>query len=79
MLRAPKTEALHEGNAQKGFGVSSLDGSTVPLGSTALPRSLLGHIAREVEWGKSPDATGLKTLWIKKQSNTKQKNISDNQ
>jgi hypothetical protein len=28
---------------------------------------------------KSPDATGLKTLWIRKQSNTKQKNISDNQ
>jgi putative transposase len=32
-------EALYEGNAQKGFWVSSLDGSTVPLGSTAFPRS----------------------------------------
>jgi putative transposase len=28
-------EALYEGNAQKGFGVSSLDGSLFPLGSTA--------------------------------------------
>jgi hypothetical protein len=39
-------EALYEGNAQKGFGVSILDGSPVPLGSTAthehieIPRSL---------------------------------------
>jgi len=60
-------EALYEGSAQKGFGVSSLDGSPVPLGSTAtsepieIPRSLWG-------W-KSPDATGSKPLWIKKQSN----------
>jgi hypothetical protein len=61
MLRAPDTEALYEGIAQKGFGVPSLalDGSPVPLDSTALQRSLLGHIAREVEWG-SPNATGSK-------------------
>ncbi|MFZ8822629.1 MAG: hypothetical protein ACO2O0_00525 [Desulfurococcales archaeon] len=39
--------------------VSSLDGSPVPLGSTALQRSLLGHIAREVEWG-IPNATESK-------------------
>jgi hypothetical protein len=77
MLRAPETEALYEGSAQKGFGVSTLDGSPMPLGSTAthepieIPRSLWG-------W-KSPDATGLKTLWIKKQSNPKQININDNQ
>jgi hypothetical protein len=38
-------EALYEGSAQKGFGVPILDGSTVPLGSTALPRSLPGHVA----------------------------------
>jgi hypothetical protein len=56
--------------AQKGFGVLSIDGSPVPLGSTALQRSLLGHIAWEVEWG-SPNATGLEILWIKRQSNTK--------
>jgi hypothetical protein len=75
---APETEALHEGYAQKGFGVSILDGSPFPLGSTAtnepieIPRSLWGR------W-KSPDATGIKTLWIKKQSNPKQMNASDNQ
>jgi len=75
---APETEALYEGSAQKGFGVSSLDGSLVPLGSTAtgepieIPRSLWGR------W-KSLDATGLKTLWIKKQNNPKQININDNQ
>jgi hypothetical protein len=60
MLRAPDTEALYEGSAQKGFGVLSLDGSPVPLGSTALPRSLLGHIAREVKW-RSPNATESKS------------------
>jgi len=77
MLRAPETEALYEGYAQKGFGVLSLDGSPFPLGSTAtgepieIPRSL---------WGvEASNATGLKTLWIKKQSNPKQINISDNQ
>gem|GEM_PF-1302777 len=32
---APETEALYEGSAQKGFGVSTLDGSPMPLGSTA--------------------------------------------
>jgi hypothetical protein len=54
MLRAPETEALYEGSAQKGFGDPSLDGSPFPLGSTA-----------------THETTGLKTLWIKKQSNTK--------
>ncbi|MFZ8824108.1 MAG: hypothetical protein ACO2O0_08220 [Desulfurococcales archaeon] len=43
---APETEALYEGSAQKGFGVSSLDGSPFPLGLKAtsepieIPRSL---------------------------------------
>jgi hypothetical protein len=32
-----------------------------------------------VEEVEVPDATGLKTLWIKKHRNPKQKNISDNQ
>jgi hypothetical protein len=78
MPRAPETEALYEGSAQRGFGDPSLDGSPIPLGSTAtyepieIPRSLWGR------W-KSPDATGLKTLWIKKQNNPKQININDNQ
>jgi hypothetical protein len=55
MLRAPEAEALYEGSAQKGFGFLSLDGSPMPLGSTAtsepieIPRSLWGR------W-KSPDA-----------------------
>jgi hypothetical protein len=50
MLRAPETEALYEGYAQKGFGVSTLDGSPMPLGSTAInepieiPRSLWGEV-----------------------------------
>jgi len=53
MLRAPEAEALYEGSAQKGFGDPSLDGSPIPLGSTA-----------------THETTGLKTLWIKKQSST---------
>jgi hypothetical protein len=75
---APEAEALYEGPTQKGFGDPSLDGSPVPLGSTAtyepieIPRSLWER------WG-SPDAKGLKTLWIRKHSNLKQKNINDNQ
>ena len=58
MLRAPETEALYEGSAQKGFGVLGIDGSPMPLGSTAthepieIPRSLWGR------W-KSLDATGM--------------------
>jgi hypothetical protein len=61
MLRAPETEALYEGYAQKGFGVSSLalDGSPVPLGSTAThePTGV-----SKILWGrwKSPNATGSK-------------------
>jgi hypothetical protein len=75
---APEAEALDKGSAQKGFGDPSIDGSPMPLGSTAtsetieIPRSLWGR------W-KSLDATGLKTLWIKKQNNPKQININDNQ
>jgi hypothetical protein len=71
MLRAPETEALYEGSAQKGFGFLSIDGSPVPLGSTAtsepieIPRSLWGR------W-KSLDALRdvIASLWVKKQSNT---------
>jgi hypothetical protein len=59
MLRAPETEALYEGIAQEDFGVPSIDGSPVPLDSTALPRSLLGHIALEKKW-RSPNATESK-------------------
>jgi len=80
MLRAPETEALYEGSAQKGFGVSTLDNSPVPLGSTAthepieIPRSLWGRL-------KSLDdhRDAIASLWIKRQSSPKQININDNQ
>jgi hypothetical protein len=78
MLRAPETEALYEGSAQKGFGVSILDGSPMPLGSTATYEPIGISISLWGRW-KSLDATGLKTLWIKKQNNPKQININDNQ
>ena len=68
---APETEALYEGSAQKGFGDPSLNGSPMPLGSTAthepieIPRSLWGR------W-KSLDGhrDAITSLWVKKQSNT---------
>jgi hypothetical protein len=70
MPRAPETEALYEGAAQKGFEVSSINGNPMPLGSTAthepieIPRSLWGR------W-KSPDdhRDAITSLWIKKQNN----------
>jgi IS605 OrfB family transposase len=73
-------EALYEGSAQKGFGVSILDGSPIPLGSTAtsepieIPRSLWGR------WKSLDDhRDAIASLWIKKQNNPKQININDNQ
>jgi putative transposase len=64
-------EALYEGSAQKGFGFLSIDGSPVPLGSTAthepieIPRSLWGR------WKSLDDHRDVITsLWIRKQSNT---------
>jgi hypothetical protein len=68
---APETEALYGGYAQKGFGDPGIDGSPVPLGSTAtyepieIPRSLWGR------W-KSLDnhRDAITSLWIKKHSNT---------
>jgi IS605 OrfB family transposase len=73
-------EALYEGSAQKGFGVSILDGSPVPLGSTAtyepieIPRSLWGR------WKSLDDhRDAIASLWIKKQNNPEQININDNQ
>jgi hypothetical protein len=71
MLRAPETEALYEGIAQRGFGFLSIDGSPVPLGSTAthepieIPRSLWGR------WKSLDDhRDAITSLWIKKHSNT---------
>ena len=34
-FRAPETEALYGGYAQKSFGDPGIDGSPIPLGSTA--------------------------------------------
>jgi len=68
---APEAEALYEGSAQKGFGVPSLDGSPMPLGSTATYEPIGISISPWGRW-KSLDATGLETLWIEKQSNPKQ-------
>jgi hypothetical protein len=80
MLRAPETEALYEGSAQKGFGDPRVDGSPMPLGSTAthepieIPRSLWGR------WKSLDDhRDAIASLWFKKQSNPKQMNINDNQ
>jgi hypothetical protein len=80
MLRALEAEALYEGYAQKGFEVSILDGSPMPLGSTAtsepieIPRSLWGR------WKSLDDhRDAIASLWIKKQSSPKQMNINDNQ
>jgi hypothetical protein len=58
ILRAPETEALDEGYAQKGFEVSILDGSPFPLDSTALPRSLQGILPRKWSGEKPSTATG---------------------
>ncbi|MDT7889721.1 MAG: hypothetical protein RQ885_12215 [Desulfurococcales archaeon] len=67
ILRALEVEALYEGIAEKGFGVSSLDGSPVPLGSTAthepieITRSLWGR------WKSLDDYRDIiKTLWRRK-------------
>jgi hypothetical protein len=75
---APEAEALYEGSAQKGFGDPRVDGSPMPLGSTATHEPIGISISPWGRW-KSPDATGLEILWIKKQSNPKQININDNQ
>ena len=65
MLRAPETEALYEGYAQKGLGVSILDGSPFPLGS------LWGRWKPPMPQSQKPCGSEAKQH--------KQKNISDNQ
>jgi hypothetical protein len=62
MPRAPEAEALYEGSAQKGFGVSSIDGSPVPLGSTATNETT--GVSKTL-WGggwKPLNATGSKPV-----------------
>ncbi len=71
MPRAPEAEALYEGSAQKGFGFLSIDGSPVPLGSTATHEPIGISISLWGRW-KSPDdhRDAITSLWIKKHSNT---------
>jgi hypothetical protein len=77
---APGTEALYEGIAQKGFGVSILDGSPMPLGSTATNETTEVFKTLWGRWKSLDDHRDVITpLWIKKQSNSKQMNINDNQ
>jgi hypothetical protein len=64
-------EALYEGIAQKGFGVSTLDGSPMPLGSTATHEPIGISISLWGRWKSLDDHRDVITsLWIKKQSNT---------
>ncbi|MDT7887580.1 MAG: transposase [Desulfurococcales archaeon] len=73
-------EALYEGIAQKGFGVLSIDGSPVPLGSTATHEPIEIHGSLWGRWKSSDNHRDVITsLWIKKQSNPKQINIRDDQ
>jgi hypothetical protein len=55
---APEAQALYEGSAQKGLGVSSIDGSLVPLGSTATYEPIGISISLWGRW-KSLDATEM--------------------
>jgi hypothetical protein len=66
MLRAPEAEALYEGYAQKCFGFLSLDGSPVPLGSTATHEPIGISMSLWGRW-KSPDdhRDAITSLWIK--------------
>jgi hypothetical protein len=68
---APEAEALYEDSAQKGFGFLSIDGSLVPLGSTATHEPIEISISLWGRW-KSPDdhRDAITSLWIKKHSNT---------
>jgi hypothetical protein len=68
---APETEALYEGSAQKGFGFLSIDGSPVPLGSTATYEPIGISISLWGRWKSLDDHRDvIASLWIRKQSNT---------
>jgi hypothetical protein len=75
---APETEALCEGSAQKGFGDPSLDGSPMPLGSTATHEPIGISIS---PWGrlKSLDDHRAKNPVDQEAKQHKQNNINDNQ
>jgi hypothetical protein len=77
---APETEALYEGSAQKGFGDPGIDGSPMPLGSTATHEPIGISISLWGRWKSLDDhRDAMASLWVKKQNNPKQKNINDNQ
>jgi hypothetical protein len=78
MLRAPETEALYEGSAQKGFGFLSIDGSPFPLGSTATHEPIGISISLWGRW-KSLDDHRAKTPVDQEAKQHKQININDNQ
>jgi len=70
-------EALDEGIAQKGFEVSILDGSPIPLGSTATHEPIGISISLWGRWKSLDDHRGVITsLWIKK---TQQHKTKENQ
>ncbi len=80
MLRAPEAEALYEGSAQKGFGFLSIDGSPMPLGSTATHEPIGISISPWGRWKSLDDHRDvIASLWIRKQNNPKQVNTNDNQ
>jgi hypothetical protein len=79
MLRDLEIEALYEGPAQRGFGVSSLEGEHRPLGSKSHPEKPPRTYCPGGGVEGAPDVTGIKTLWIKKHSNPKQMNTGDDQ
>jgi hypothetical protein len=68
---APEAEAPYESSAQKGFGFLSINGSPVPLGSTATHEPIGIWISLWGRW-KSPydHRHAITFLWIKKHSNT---------
>jgi hypothetical protein len=77
---APEAQALYEGSAQKGLGVSSIDGSLVPLGSTAINEPIGISISLWGRWKSLDDRRDvIAPLWIKKTQQHKQININDNQ
>ncbi|MDT7889174.1 MAG: hypothetical protein RQ885_09405 [Desulfurococcales archaeon] len=57
MIRAPETEALYDGSAQKGFEVPILDGSPFPLDSTATSETT--GVSKSL-WGRWKPLDGYK-------------------
>jgi IS605 OrfB family transposase len=73
-------EALYEGSAQKGFEDPRVDGSPMPLGSTAINEPIGISISLWGRWKSLDDhRDAITSLWVKKQNNPKQININDNQ